>query len=462
MIPLPRYRSSSVPATKSFGNILYTAHSPYLKMAKDKRGRSRKPSGKGSQSVSRDSSPSPSSASPPGAPKDQEETPLADSKDDNGTLPETAETPRDDSNPQDQSVSQGSEVPVLTDNGPLNSPQIEPALSAVVEVPANDQAGGDLQSPTNTAQSLLDIPDNASESSPTVRRTSFNLAAELQDESMDSPQEDTQTEVANESASREDAPGADTRQQRPSENRGESAGSKDTRSGRTEEEFQEEIRRRIAAEERVNMLEAQVKAQRESFEEQARAEKRKFERALQKANQDREADKMKFDEEYNNRLDQRVKEFKAELAKQMDNTAKLTAVMEAGEKAAADDAARIKRENDREELRKAFQREVDPTVEGSQLAPRDYHRPGSARFLLAECEYLLDKSSPLYEAVRSAANYADGRGDNPSDRSKGLLNAFGEKLGEMINFMEENWATAQDTLGEATRDWGYAAEENTW
>lgn len=453
MIPLPRYRSSSVSATKSFENILHTAHSSYLKMAKDKRGRSRKPSGKGSQSASRDSSPSPSSASPPGALKDQEETPLADSKHDNGTLPETTETPRDDSNPQDQSVSQGSEVPVLTDNGPLNSPQIEPALGAVVEDPANDQAGGDLQSPTNTAQSLLGIPDNASESSPTVRRPSFNLAAELQDESMDSPQEDTQTQ---------EAPGADTRQQRPSENRGEAAGSNDARSGRTEEEFQEEFSRRIAAEERTNELEAQLKAQRESFEEKARAEKRKFERALQKANQDREADKMKFDEEYNNRLDQRVKEFKAELAKQMDNTAKLTAVMEAGEKAAADDAARIKRENDREELRKAFQREIDPTVEGPQLAPRDDPRPGSARFLLAECEYLLDKSSPLYEAVRSAANYADGRGDNPSDRSKELVNAFGDKLGEMINFMEVNWATAQDTLGEATRDWGYAAEENTW
>ncbi|KAI7785977.1 hypothetical protein LA080_005638 [Diaporthe eres] len=431
-------------------------------MAKDKRSRSRKPSGKGSQSASRDPSPSPSSAPSPGSPKDQEGKLLADSKDDNGTLPQTAETSRDDSNTQGRSVSQGSEIPVLTDNGPLNSPQIEPALGAVVENPANNQAGGDLQSPTNTDQSLLGIPDDSSESSPTFRRPSFNLATELQDESMDSPEEDTQTEGVNESASRQEAPGADTRQQHTSENMVEAAGPEDVRSGRTEEEFQEEIRRRIAAEERVNKLETELKAQQQRYEEQTEADKRRFEHAIQKANQAREADKMKFDEQCNHRIDETVKHFKAELAKHMDNAAKLTAVVEAGEKSAADAAARIKRENDLEELRNAFQREVNPTVEGPQLAPRDYPRPGSARFLLAECEYLLDKSSPLYEAVRSAANYADGRGDKPSDRSKELLDAFDNKLGEMIGFVEEYWETPQGTLSEATRDWGYEAQKTTW
>ncbi|KAK7697806.1 hypothetical protein SLS64_013138 [Diaporthe eres] len=431
-------------------------------MAKDKRSRSRKPSGKVSQSASRDPSPSPSSVPSPGAPKDQEEKPPADSNDDNGALPGTAETPREDSKTQDQSVSRGSEVPVLTDNGPLTSPQIEPALGAVVENPANDQAGGDLQSPTNTDHSLLGIPDDASESSPTLRRSSLNLAAELQDETMDSPQEDTQTEMANKSASRQEAPGADTGQQHPSENRGETAGSEDARSGRTEEEFQKEISRRIAAEDRVNKLETELKAQQQRYEEQTEADKRRFEHAMQKANQAREADKMKFDEQCNHRIDETVKHFKAELAKHMDNAAKLTAVVEAGEKSAADDAARIERENDLEELRNAFQREVNPTVEGPQLAPRDYPRPGEARFLLAECEYLLDKSSPLYEAVRSAANYADGRGDDPSDRSKGLLDAFGNKLDEMIDFMEEYWETPQGTLSEATRDWGYEAQKTTW
>lgn len=462
MIPVHRYRSSSVLARKSFGNILYTAHSSYLKMAKDKRSRSRKPSGKESQSASRDPSPSPSSAPSPGAPKDQEEKPLAESKDDNGTSPQTAERAPDDSNTQDQSVSQGSEVPVLTDNGPLNSPQIEPPLGDVVENPANDQAGGDLQSPTNTDQSLLGIPDDASESSPTLRRTSFNLATELQNETMDSPQEDKQTEMASKSASRQEAPGADTGEQHTSENRGEAAGLEDARSGRTEEEFQKEIRRRIAAEERANKLETELKAQQQRHEEQTEADKRRFEHAIQKANQAREADKMKFDEQCNHRIDETVKHFKAELAKHMDNAAKLTAVVEAGEKSAADDAARIKHENDQEELRNAFQREVNPTVEGPQLAPRDYPRPGEARFLLAECEYLLDKSSPLYEAVRSAANYADGRGDNPSDRSKELLDAFGNKLDEMIDFMEEYWETPQGTLSEATRDWGYEAQKTTW
>ncbi|KAG6359543.1 hypothetical protein INS49_013064 [Diaporthe citri] len=432
-------------------------------MAKDKRSRSRKPSGKGSQSASRDPSPSPSSAPAPGAPTDQEEKPPADSKDDDGALPQTAETPRDDSNPQDQGVPQGSEVPVLlADNGPLSSPQIEPALGAVVEDPANDKSGGDLQSPANADQSLLGNPDDAGELSPELRRPSYNLSAELGGESMDGSEEDTQPEVENESTSRQEHPGADPGQQRPGENLGEAAGAKDARSGRTEEEFQEEVRKRLAAEERVNTLEAELKIREQRYEEAAAADRRKFQRAIQKANQAREADKMKFDEEFDNRVNESIKGFQEEMEKHANNAAKLTAIVEGGGKSAADDAARIKLENDQEEFRNAVQRELNPTVEGPPVTPRDYPRPGSARFLLAECEYLLDKSSPLYDAVRSAANHADGRGDGPSGKNKGLFDAFSLELQQMNDFLEENMDLPQGTLNEAIRDWGYAAQENTW
>lgn len=431
-------------------------------MAKEKRSRSRKPSEKGSQSASREPSPSPSSAPPPGPSNDQEENSPADSKDDDGALPQTAETPRDDSeNPQEQGVSQDSEVPVLADNGPLSSPQIEPALGAVIEDPANDEIGGDLQSPANADQSLLGNPEDASEPSPTFRRPSFNLAAELGGESMDSPVEGTQTEVANESTSRQETPGADPGQRRPSENKGEATGRKDARSGRIEEDFQEELRKRLAAEERVKELEAALKTQKQRYDEKAAAEKKKFDRAIQKANQAREADKMKLDEECNQRIDQTVKGFQAELDKQINNTARLTAMVESGGKSAADEAARIKLESDRE-LRSAIQRELNPTVEGPPVTPRGYPRPGSARFLLAECEYLLDKSSPLYEAVRSVANYVDGRGDVPSGRNKELFDEFSLSLQAINTFMEENMDIPQDTLNEASRDWGYATQEHTW
>lgn len=351
---------------------------------------------------------------------------------------------------------------MLTDNGPLASPQIEPALGVVVEDAANDEVGGDLQSPAIGDQSLLGNPEDASEPSPTLRRPSFNLAAELGSESMDGSDEDTQTEVANQNTSQEEPPGADRGQQRQNGNTGGPAGSKDARSGRTEEEFQEELKKRLAAEKQVNTLKAELKAQQQRYEEEAEADKRKYERALQRANQAREADKMKFDEECNQRIDERIKQFQAEIEKAEENVEKLTAQLEDGAKSAAEDAARTKLDNEREELRNAVQREINPTMEVPPATPRDFPRPGSARFLLAECEYLLDKSSPLYAAVRSAANYADGRGDDPSGKNRELFDAFSLRLQEMNVFLEANMDLPQGTLNEATRDWGYAAQENTW
>lgn len=350
---------------------------------------------------------------------------------------------------------------MLTDDGPLNSPQIEPSLGAIVEDPANDRPAVDILSPTNTDQSFPGNPEDGSEASPTLRRPSFNLAAELENQSMDSSEEETQTEEANQSTTRQEPPGAESGQRPPGDSNVAAVGPNDALSGGTEE-LQEEIRKRLAAEARVKTLQAELQAQAQRYDDEIRAEKRKFERDIQNANKAREADKVKFDKEFS-QGDQKIKMFQEEIAKLGDNVATLEAKLESSGKSSADDAARVKlgKEKEQEEFRKAFEMEVNPTAEAPLMTPRDYPRPGSARFLLAESAYLLDKYSPLYDAVRAAANYVDRRGDWNS-KEKQLFGAFGTALGDMNDFLEENMNRPDDCLKVAREEWGVSARENTW
>lgn len=348
---------------------------------------------------------------------------------------------------------------MLTDDGPLNSPQIEPALGAIVEDPASDRPAVDILSPTNTDQSLPGNPEDGSEASPTLRGPSLNLAAELENQSMDSSEEETQTEEANQSTTRQEPSGAEPGKRPAGDSNGAAVEPNDALSGGIDE-LQKEIRKRLAAEARVKTLQAELKAEKQRCDDEVEAEKLRFKRAIQKANQDREADKVKFDKEFS-QGDQKIKMFQAEIAKLGDNVATLEAKLESSGKSSADDAARIKLEKEQEEYRKAFEREVNPTVEAPLMTPRDYPRPGSARFLLAESAYLLDKYSPLYDAVRAAANYVDCRGDWNS-KEKQLFGAFGTALGDMNDFLEKNMDRPDDCLKVAREDWGLQARENTW
>lgn len=349
---------------------------------------------------------------------------------------------------------------MLADDGPLSSPQIEPALGPITEDRPNDGPDVDIQSPTNTERSLESSSEAASELSPSVRRPSFNLADELQNANMGDSDEETQTVLANQSATRQESPVADPGQQSSSGNIGEAAGSNGAISGRTEEEYQEETRKRLAAEERVSKLEAQLEAQQQRHEREVKAEKRKLEREIQKAEQAREADKLKFDEKFNEG-DQRIKEYEAQINKYVDNVAKLEDELAKAGKSQADDAARVKLENEREELRNAIARELYPTAEAPPVTPRGLPQPGEARFLLAESEYLLDKQRPLYDALREAANYADGRG-GLSPNNGVLVNSFRQYLGEMNDFLEAGMARPRHCLLEARRDWGVMAQSDTW
>lgn len=438
-------------------------------MAKDKKSRSRKSSGKGSDSASRDSSP-PSSAPAPGTSSDQEGNPQAESTADEGTLAQNPEMSQGDSISQDQIVSEATEVPVLTDDAPLNSPQIEPALGAIVEDPANDRPAEDVQSPTDTEQSDMTALKDASNPSPTSPRPLQNLATELGNQIIDSSEEDSQREESNQSTPRKESLGADPEQRNPSENQGDVVGSSDARSGQIRE-LEEEKSQRLAAEERVKALEAKLKDQEKAHEGKAAAEKKKFERDLQKAHQATEAEKTKYDEKFNEN-DEEIKGYQAEIERLQNKEASLKASLEKSGKAAADDAARIKIENEQKELemRDAIQRELNSTSEAPLTSPRDYPRPGSARFLLAEYEYLLDKFSPLYQALRNAANYADGRGDWTRE-DKQLLEAFGGALGEVNTHLEESLnmdipqgdrEVPQKCLAEARTLWGAIAQANTW
>lgn len=433
-------------------------------MAKDRRSRPRKSSEKRSESASRDPSPSSSSPPAPATSGDEEQQPQADLINDEGKVPQEPEKHDEDSESQENVVSESSEVPVLADSGPLNSPQIEPALGDIVEEHPHDGPEAYVQSPTNTDESSLGNPDSSSEASPTLRRPSYNLGAELGDMDADSSEDDKKTE-RNRSPTGKERLDPDPGQQPRSGIIGEAQGSNDATRGHTDDEFEGEVRKRVAAEERVLKLEAELRAQEQRHEEESAADKKKYERALEKANRAREADKLKFDEKHNAK-EFEIKGFQEEIQKNVDNMAKLTVALENCERHVAEHSAeediRIKLQKTEEQLRYAIQKEASQSLIGHSLAAPGFPRPGSARFLLAECEYLLDKHSPLYEAVRAVANYADGRSDGPSGENKRLLDAFNDRLKDMNAFLEENLDRPQDCIREARRDWGFAAEENTW
>ncbi|KAL1874907.1 hypothetical protein Daus18300_003448 [Diaporthe australafricana] len=423
-------------------------------MAKDKRSRSRKPSGKnqgsGSREVSTDSAERNPSPSPSSAP---------------------AQGPSSD---QDQDAPQASDAPMLTYDGASES-------ARPVE---------DLQSPTGTDQSLLDVNDR----SPVARRFSpyNNLADELKGADFESSDGDTNSGGEQESATVSESQidksseensaaqqsatereldqtrAANTGQQTTqSEETDDTRDIDEVRAARAAEEFEDEVRKRLAAEERVRALEAEALAENQRYESEKEAAEKGFKRAISRLERDREGEKEKYELKYDEN-DQKIQDFQAQIQKHVDNVQNLTVALEdcqgslaskvEGNGASTGDNGA---EDEQEALRGMLQREFDAST-GGPISPREGPRPGSARFLLAEYEYLLNKDSQLYEAVLATANYADGRGASPSNEHKRLYDTFKVIIADMNEFLEKNEDRPVECLVESGRDWTVSVEENGW
>lgn len=345
----------------------------------------------------------------------------------------------------------------------------------------------DLQSPTDTDRSLLD----ASDSSPVARRPSYNnLAGEL--EGFDSSDGDTNSggelEIATVSESQIDKSSEENSavQQPVTEREPEQTGAADAgqqttqsketeetrdidkvRAVRTAEEFEDEVRKRLAAEERVRVLEAEALAEHQRHESEKEAAKQAFKRDIERIQKARAGEKAKYELKYDEN-DQKIHDFQAQIQKHVDNVQNLTAALEdcQGSLASKEEGnGALTRDNEaedeREALRGVLQREFDASA-GGPTSPRDGIRPGSARFLLAEHAYLLDKDSQLYEAVLATANYADGRGAWPSDEHRRLYDTFRVIIADMNDFLEKNGDRPVECLVESGRDWTVSMEENGW
>ncbi|KAJ0107131.1 hypothetical protein J7T55_014661 [Diaporthe amygdali] len=257
--------------------------------------------------------------------------------------------------------------------------------------------------------------------------------------------------------------------QQPTQNKedGEAPDSNSVRPGRSEVEYQEELSKRFAAEETVSKLQAEAEADRKRYEDDAKAERADFERRIRRLQQEKEGEKLKYESKFDDK-DGKIQEFQEQIQKHTDNVQKLTTALEECQKSlAGDDAGAGEHRGDRGDeneqytLRGALQRELDASM-GGLPSPRNGLRPGSARFLLAEHEYLLDKNSQLYEAVLATANYADGRGSWTSDEDKRLVDAFRVAVAEMNEFLEKNVDRAVDCVVESKNDWALSAKENGW
>lgn len=448
-------------------------------MARDKRSRSGKPPENKKDSPSRLAStdtavrePSPSS-SPVSAPgpehsSDHKEELQAGSTADSGKLSQNPETL------QDQDSSRASEVPVVTDDGALGSPQIEPGLGEIVEDSANDTPVEDSRSPTHTDQS----------SSPNIHPPMYNLASELEgvtlgsDEDVEPEGQSQQTSpsaVQIDQSSKGNATIQDSsptgkpqeprdavpRQQAPSEGKAGKLGSNNEISGRSEES-QKETSKRIAAEKQVQELKDKLKAQGDDHELRERLAREWFDREIQKANRARENEKLNLENKLNVEWDQKMK---AVIAKNQKESARLTAEAErlarfaTGDDTQEDDTSLKKQaDNANEELAQAIKDEINAPLAGLPIAPRSDFRPGSARLLIAEYGYLLDKNSGLYNALMATADYADGRGNLPGVEDEQLFNDFKRQVEGMIEFMETNFVRSKDCLMESVRDWNLAAQ----
>ncbi|KAH8785750.1 hypothetical protein F5883DRAFT_636657 [Diaporthe sp. PMI_573] len=431
-------------------------------MAKDKRSRSRKPSENKKDSASRSDSTatavrvplpssSPSSESAPRSSSDHEGELQADSTADVGTSSQSLDTP------QGQDASQDSEVRVLTGDGGFAPHQIEPGLGDVVEDSANDGAVKYAQSPAITDQSSS--PDEHS----------YYLGAELDGASLDGSDEKLQTgegdQPTSPSAAQPDkssamvepqeASGADPGQRTSSEGIAGNLGPNKTKPGRAED-IQEERRKTLAAEKRVKTLEVEL----QRYQKEAERARKNFDREIQKANRVREADKIKLEEKLNKANNQNTK---AEVAKYKSNVEKFSADLEApGRTTTGDDAhggvSGLKKQvaGATEELTQAAEAKINAPTAALPTSPKSDPRPGSARFLLAEYEYLLDKSTSVYHALRAMADYADGGGALPSAKDTELFDKFGLQLTDVNAFITKHLGHPEKCLLESRRDWSFA------
>lgn len=446
-------------------------------MARDKRSRSGKPPENKQDSPSRlastdttvrEPSPSRSPVSAPGPEQssDHKAELQAGSITDDGKLSQKPETPHD------QDVSQASEVPVLTDDGALGSPQIEPGLGESVEDAANDTPVEDSRSPTNTDQS----------GSPNIRQPLYSLASELEGANLGSDEDvgpEGQSEQTSPSAVKidqssegdatiQDSPATgkpqesrDTvpNQQAPGKGKAGKLGSNDERPGRYEDS-QKEKSKRIAAEKQVQELKDRLNAQRDDHERRERKAREWYDREMQKANQARETEKLNLE----NKVEW-DRNMQAEMDENHKVIARLTAEMEVLARSATGDdtqgdgtSLKKQADNANEELAQAIKDEINAPLAGLPIAPRIDLRPGSARFLIAQHGYLLDQNSRLYNALMVTADYADGRGDVPGDEDEWLFNDFQRQVGQMNEFIEANLERSGDCLKETVNDWEHAAE----
>lgn len=420
-------------------------------MGRDKRSRSRNSSENKQEPASRSASAATAVRVPLPASSPASESVTGDSSDHEEMQTKTnangERSPQDLENPQNLYASQVGRDPMLTDDGSLASPQIEPSLGGIVEKSTNSGAGENTQSPTNTDQST----------SPDAQTSSFNLFDELERAGSDGFDEDMRGEGGDQGTSPtvhqiEGAPEAQEPHKPEYTNSGQS------------ETIQKEKSKRLAAEERARKLKAEMEDQRERFEEQAEKAKKKHEQALQKANQAREAEKVKL--EIKSKANLNLEAEVARLAKlaegleaQMDDLGQPTTSNDPG----GDVSRQKKQVTMNEELLQAINKEITAGSEtnhiaGPPMASKGEFR-GGARFLLAECEFLLDKSTPVYTALRAMADYADGGREWPSEEDRTMLETFDAQLQGTIELMEDHMDRPNKCLQVLRDDWKLAMDQ---
>ncbi|KAG8169113.1 hypothetical protein KVR01_001862 [Diaporthe batatas] len=432
-------------------------------MGKDKGSRPRKASENKQEPASRSPSAATAARVPLPASSPTPESATGDSSDHEEEMqPEPSEegrkSPQNLEDPQNQYASQVGTDPALTDDGPLASAQIEPSLGEIDEERASSGAGEDfqLESPTSADLSI----------SPASRRSSYNLAAELKGQGWDDSDGDMRTEAGDQGTSSTVAqtagtPGVEESQKPEAANSAKS------------ESIEEEKSKRLAAEEQVRKLRAEMKDQRQKFEEEAEKAKTRHEKALEKANIAREAEKVKLEE----KAELNVNNFRGEIAKYEKSIEDLQALKlgahaeDPGRPNDSDADGDMSRQEETAAMgvtsTKAINRDLLGIHRGPHTRPvRNLPRantvnikPGSARFLLAQCDFLLDKKTPVYAALRTVANYADGGELWPNERTRRMLANFNHQLDGIVQLMEcHMYESPNRCLEESRNDWRLALD----
>jgi hypothetical protein len=190
-------------------------------------------------------------------------------------------------------------------------------------------------------------------------------------------------------------------------------------------DIEEEISKRRAAEEQVKALEERVKtlqAELQRSEQKAEEMSKKFESEREKFYRDGEA----------------------------------SGYSAKGYDAPWDVTMAQKRYSD-EESPRAIRDELRGFIEvptTDPVLPSDCN-PCGARFLLAECEYLLNKDDPVYNSLLAMADYADGGESLPSNMDAYICDAFDGQLTRVQAYMEghKEVSKAKQCLLESSQKW---------